>query len=124
MKTQNILNRVERYVLQNVNYIIVVTKAMQQHIEKKYSGLIAADFITLPIFQEINNDFSEKPLIGGKPLIIYSGGLQKWQQVSKMINAITKTINEYNFRFFCPEPELLIEKLNDVIKNESVINCR
>ncbi len=109
-------NRVEEYVLQNVNSIIVVTNAMQQHIENKYLGLIAAEFITLPIFQEIKSDFSEKPLIGGKPLIIYSGGLQKWQQVSKMINAITKTINEYYFRFFCPEPKLIIEEFSDEIK--------
>lgn len=109
-------NRVEQFVLQNVNYIIVVTNAMQRHIENKFSGLISAKFITLPIFQEITSDFSEKPLIGGKPLIIYSGGLQKWQQVSKMINAITTTINEYNFRFFCPEPKLIIDEFDDDIK--------
>lgn len=102
-------NMVEKFVLQNVDHIIVVTKAMQQHVLNKYPGLISAEFINLPIFQDFSEEISEKPLQDGKPIIIYSGGVQKWQQIPKMIQAINSTINLNNYRIFCPDPEIIYD---------------
>lgn len=109
-------NSIEKQMISSVSYLVVVSEAMRHHVEKKYSGLFRGQFITLPIFQGINIDQSYKPYHNGKPIIIYAGGLQKWQQVPKMIDAIDKTADYNIYLFFCPEPELVIAMLPEKLR--------
>lgn len=118
----NYFKRIEGYVLRNVNFIIVVSASMQLHIKSKYPDLPIGKFITLPIFQQIDIENYDKPLVDGKPTIIYSGGIQKWQQVPKMVNAISKTINNNYYRFYCPQPEIVAGMFTqDIQKNPALI---
>jgi lipopolysaccharide biosynthesis protein len=121
-KSAQYFDSIEQVAINSANYIIVVTDAMRHHIEKKYSGSYHGQFITLPIFQGTDIDRSKKPYINKKPLIIYAGGLQKWQQVPKMIDAISKTVDLYLYRFYCPEPKQVIAMLPEKLRhNPSVI---
>lgn len=112
-------NNIERSVVSKAQYIIVVSEAMRHHIEDKYSGTIGGQFITLPIFQDIFVYQSEKPYVNGKPVIIYAGGLQKWQQVPKMVNAMTSTLGYYNYKFYCPDPKEVLTMLPENLRKTS-----
>ncbi len=107
---------IERFIVTKFKYIIVVSEAMRHHIEEKYHGIIGGQFITLPIFQRISVYRSEKPYVNGKPVIIYTGGLQKWQQVPKMVNAITSTAAFYIYKFYCPEPKKVLAMLPENLR--------
>lgn len=113
INNQQIYNKIEENAIKNANYIIVVTNAMQRHFEAKYNGIIRGKFILLPIFQKITEGKLNKVYKDNKPIVVYAGGLQKWQQVPKMLDTIKKTSNIYNFRFYCPQPEIVRGMFSD-----------
>ena len=97
--------KIEELIIRKSDHIIVVSDAMKQHVLRKYGEMPEDKFTILPILQR---DLTHKEVFHpktGKPVIIYAGGLQKWQQVPKMINALKKTYDAYNFKFFCPNPD-------------------
>jgi len=114
-------NSVEKKIVSRVDYIIVVTNAMRVHIENKYPGMFNGQFITLPIFQEQLLKPSKESVKSEFPVIVYAGGLQKWQQVPKMISAIEETISFNHYRFFCPEPEKVKEMLSPRVRDSKSI---
>jgi GT2 family glycosyltransferase len=105
---RDIANEVEKYLYNHVNLIVCVNNAMKDHLINKY-GNPSANFIILPIF---NNNISQiidcekdKFLLGAsKPVIVYSGGLQKWQNIEQMQDAIERTMMLYFYKIFVPEP--------------------
>ena len=88
----------------SAKYIIVVSEAMRRHIENKYRQTIRGQFVTLPIFQEIRVIDIQKVYPNNKPVIVYAGGLQTWQQIPKMINAMSLTMDYAHYVFLCPQP--------------------
>lgn len=92
----------EKAVITNANYIIVANQAMKRHIMRKYPECKAA-FILLPMNNE-DNDREESAFIKNenteKPIVIYAGGLQKWQLIPIMQEAIEKRRNEFDFRMY------------------------
>jgi hypothetical protein len=108
--------QVERVALENANYIIVVSEAMRNHLEGKYHGNIQGRFITLPIIQRVPVVQFVKPYINSKPVIIYSGGVQKWQQVPRMIDAMSRTASYYEYRFYCPAPKEVLSMLPETLR--------
>lgn len=92
----------EKVVITNANYIIVANQAMKRHIMRKYPEC-KATFILLPMNNE-DNDREESTLIKNekaeKPTVIYAGGLQKWQLIPTMQEAIEKRRNEFDFRMY------------------------
>lgn len=106
-------NKIEKDAIKNANYIVVVTNAMKKHLETKYDGIIRGEFILLPIFQEITEENLNKAYKGNKPIIVYAGGLQKWQQVPKMLDAIRMTSNIYNYKFYTPNPEIVLNIISN-----------
>jgi hypothetical protein len=114
--------RVEEYAVKKATHLVFVSEAMRQHFAKKYPKIPQYQTVLLPIFPKIPSPHSKgfQPLAGainktypnGKPVIVYAGGLQEWQQVPKMINAIKKTIDITTHKFFCPQPELMREMLS------------
>lgn len=114
----NILyGKIEELTIRKSDHIIVVSKAMMQHILSKYRTTPQDKFIILPILQSdlIQSDIFQHSK--GKPIIIYVGGLQKWQQVPKMINAIKETYDKYDYKFFCPNPDEFRSLLPPQIRN-------
>jgi len=116
-----LFDRVERAAVEHADHVIVVSDAMRRHLEEKYPGGVRGKFIVLPILQKVPADRFKKPSITGKPVIIYSGGLQKWQQVPKMIDAIQQTAQDYEYRFYCPAPQEVLAMLPENLRSSPSI---
>lgn len=101
----------ERLAVQKAGVVIVVTEAMKQYLQQKFRGALKAKTVSFPIFPRFTPTLATRPLINGAPVVVYAGGLHKWQQVPKMIDAIIKTADRCNHRFYCPEPQLVKDML-------------
>jgi hypothetical protein len=114
-------NDYEKLAIQYANYIIVVSDSMKEHLQKKYKpNEIKGQFITIPIISDQVLETTPPTEMFGYPIkIIYSGGLQKWQQVDKMIEIIELTYTSYQYKFYCPQPEIIVEKFQN---NRSLVN--
>ena len=114
--------RYEKLAIRKARLIIVVSNAMRHHLEHKYSSPIQRNYAVLPIIPEINPDQSGKVYVDGKPVVVYAGGLQMWQRVPKMIDAITKTADICLHKFYCPKPEEVRAMLTeDILNNPNVV---
>ncbi len=100
-----LFNQIEHHVVTNAHYIVVVSVAMRTHLLNKYPGQISGQFIILPNIPEIPIEQLDKPYVNGKPVIIYAGGIQVWQQVPKIVDAMVKTSHLNTYKFFCPYPD-------------------
>lgn len=96
------MSQEEEAIVSNSNYIIVANQAMKRHIMRKYPEC-GATFILFPMNNE-DNDREESMVIKNekseKPIVIYAGGLQKWQLIPTMQDAIEKRRNEFDFRMY------------------------
>lgn len=110
----------ERSLIQKSYRIIGVTQAMFQHYYKKY-GISAERFIYLPITTTI------KPLKRKKrdraKRIIYSGGIQTWQRVPKMLEAVKQLSADFEFLFLTPHVTLLREMVEKEGLSSSIRVC-
>jgi len=114
-------NQIEHHAVTRANILIVVTERMRQHLQDKYPGEIQGEFILLPILSELNEAHIEKPLKKGRRIVIYAGGLQKWQQVPKMIDAMLANQDHFEFRFYCPNPHELQKMLPPQLKTSKAL---
>jgi glycosyltransferase involved in cell wall biosynthesis/GT2 family glycosyltransferase len=118
-------NEVEKKLYNNVDMIVCVNYAMQNHLINKY-GRTSAKFTVLPIFTgKISENLNKKmvgkqSLINEKPIIIYAGGTQKWQNIEFMQDVIRKTADLYNYKIFVPESDKF-EKTLGMVNNNVVI---
>lgn len=98
----------EQQVVQKVNYMIAVTNAMKEHMLRKYSNKIKAEFILMPIYEEhsaLDNRLRKiKPIENGTPVVIYAGGTQKWQLIPEMQDAMISTKAKVLFEICVPSP--------------------
>jgi GT2 family glycosyltransferase len=120
-KNSGIYNNLEKIAIERANYIIVVSNAMREHLKQKYSSIPKGQIIIMPIFQDMPTVPVSKTYLMDKPIIVYAGGLQKWQQIPKMIDAVQKTVNNNLFRIYCPNPEEFIKMLPVDLKQNSNI---
>lgn len=95
----------ERLAVKKAGLAIVVTNAMRQYLQQKFRDTLRARTVEFPMFPSFEPHIESRPLADGKPVVVYAGGLHKWQQVPKMIDAITKTVDRCQHRFYCPEPD-------------------
>ena len=107
----------ESELVQHADYIITANQAMQDHIIMKYPNC-TAKFITMPMNNDDNNQkenfityLNEKE--DQKPIVIYSGGLQKWQLIPEMQDAISKKRNECEFHIYVPDPDEFMRQWGD-----------
>ena len=102
---------IEKMVYCNANLIISVTKAMEQHLQKKY-GATEAHCVVLPIFSkeiEENRVIMQQVKSGYiKPTIVYAGGTQKWQKVDLMKDIIIRTHELYKYIILVTNPKNFI----------------
>ena len=107
----------ESELVQNANYIITANQAMWDHISMKYPKCTAR-FIIMPMNNDDNNQ-EEKPSTEAieredkKPVVIYSGGLQKWQLIPEMQDAICKERNECEFHIYVSDPDEFMRHWGD-----------
>jgi GT2 family glycosyltransferase/glycosyltransferase involved in cell wall biosynthesis len=101
----------EKLAVEKAGIVIVVTDAMRQYLQQKFRNALKAKIVSFPIFPNFMPTLASRPLVDGKPVVVYAGGLHKWQQVPKMIDAIIRTADRCSHRFYCPEPKLVKDML-------------
>ncbi|HVM70565.1 MAG TPA: glycosyltransferase [Anaerolineales bacterium] len=111
----------EKFAVKRAKYIITVSETMRRHLEEKYRSAIRGKFILLPIFQKCSEKDPDQTYHSHKPVIVYAGGLQKWQQVPKMVDVIRKTADTYQYKFYCPRPEEFLAMLPEEFVRSSGI---
>ncbi|MBB5020522.1 GT2 family glycosyltransferase/glycosyltransferase involved in cell wall biosynthesis [Chitinivorax tropicus] len=97
----------EKLAVEKAGIVIVVTDAMRQYFQQKFRDALKAKIVSFPIFPNFVPMLASRPLVDGKPIVVYAGGMHKWQQVPKMIDAIIRTADSCSHRFYCPEPQLV-----------------
>lgn len=106
----------ERLAVKKAGLAIVVTNAMRLYLQQKFRTTLQAKTLEFPMFPSFAPHVDSRPLEAGKPVIVYAGGLHKWQQAPKMIDAIVKTADHFQHRFYCPEPDTVKAMLpNDLL---------
>lgn len=102
-------DEVESFFYHHADVIVVVNNAMKRHLMKKH-GTCNAVFVVMPIFNiDIQTRHKKIDLQKGdddqKPLIVYAGGTQKWQNISLMQSVMDQTEGKYNYKIFVPNPD-------------------
>jgi len=98
--------KIEKFAINRSDVIVSVTNAMIEHIRNKHGISVRTESVELPIYipcpvaSRITKDFSKN--------IIYCGGLQKWQQVEKMLGYVHRHHSRYRFTFLVPDPDELM----------------
>ena len=102
--------------------MIVVTEAMRAYLVQKYGQRLRAEVVVLPIFPGLEPSTEPRPYRDGRPVVVYAGGLHKWQQVPLMVDAIERTIEHCDHRFYCTDPDAVVRMLSrDAIASGRVV---
>ncbi len=96
----------EALFIEQSDIIITVNHAMRRHLEEKYRTVLP-NAITLPIFSPAKADLmallQRKPDFA-KPICVYAGGLQAWQNIPLMQDVVAQAGNAYQYKMFVPKP--------------------
>ncbi len=112
----SIYERLEKKAFHKADHHVFVSKTMAQYLHNKYNHYAKKAQTILPIVPELSTSLTPKPPFDGKPIVVYAGGLQLWQQIPKMIDAIKKTASCFQFKIFTPE----INKFNNLLKEQNI----
>ena len=96
---------VEEAVLQRAHCCICVSEAMAEHYGKKYP-LLRPNWLTIPITATLPSDaeIAPKPRTDDRrPVAVYSGGIQAWQNLDAMLDLVESMGSEVDFRFLSHE---------------------
>nr|WP_312196775.1 glycosyltransferase [Brucella anthropi] len=119
-----IYDKEERSAVKKAGIVIVVTDAMKRYLQQKFRDALRAQSVSFPMFPSFTPSVAARPLENGKPIVVYAGGLHRWQQVPKMIDAITKTISECQHRFYCSTPETVVAMLPVEVRDKVVVESK
>ncbi len=95
----------EKLAMEHGQCLICVTQSMVRHLTEKY-GRIPETVILLPIFDDsrLQQCSGLKKIPCEKSEVVYAGGMQKWQNVKTMQDAVRRTEGRFRYRFYTPEP--------------------
>ncbi|MCE4068988.1 MULTISPECIES: glycosyltransferase [Pseudomonas] len=119
-----IYDKEERLAVKKAGLAIVVTNAMRQYLQQKFRDQLQARTVEFPMFPSFAPDVASRPLADGKPIVVYAGGLHKWQQVPKMIDAIMKTSDRCQHHFYCPEPSTVRAMLPEALLESVTVDAK
>lgn len=114
----------EKLAVEKAGILIVVTHAMQQYLQSKYINKMKAKIISCPMFPSFTPMIATRPLVDGKTVVVYAGGLQKWQLVAKMLDAIIRTKDSCIHCFYCPNPEVVKNMLPPSVTAEVTLESK
>jgi glycosyltransferase involved in cell wall biosynthesis len=95
----------EKKVIDNAKKIFVVTNAMRNHFIKKYNKCNRDKFIVIYILgtKEIEYNIDLK----NKKGIIYSGGIQKWQNINIIVDNISSLVLKNDLTFLSNNQKII-----------------
>jgi hypothetical protein len=101
---------IEEEVVQKAACLICVTNKIREHLMQKYGKKFKAPTIILPIFDSNLSKFDinvkdKKDYQNNKPIVIYAGGIMKWQKIELMQESINQSIDRANYIVCCPNPK-------------------
>lgn len=101
---------IEEATVQKAECLICVTNKIREHLKNKYGNKFKARTIIMPIFDSNLSQYdvdvpNEKEFIDGKPLVIYAGGIMKWQKIELMQKSIYNSADNANYIVCCPNPK-------------------
>ena len=114
-------DREERLAVRRADLGIVVSAAMHAYLRQKYRGELKARVAVFPMFPSVVGAAGPRPYKNGRPIVVYAGGLHRWQQVPKMIDAIARTRSFCSHRFYCTEPDTVRGMLSPDLIGEVII---
>lgn len=114
--------REERLAVRKSDMVIVVTDAMQTYLRQKYRNDLQGRVVIFPMFPSVAPTLAPRTYVNGKPVVVYAGGLHKWQQVPKMIDAITRTAAICAHRFYSPDPDIVRAMLPEAIRDQVIVD--
>jgi hypothetical protein len=108
-----IAEETEQFLIERVDTLIVVTDNMRKHIKKKYHKTLQQT-ILLPIFPDVVGLSVIEKTPGSnaknaKPVVVYAGGIQKWQNIKLLQEIIDQTKQYYDYRIFVHDVKAFIE---------------
>ena len=118
-----ILKKIEKRLFKKLEKGIFVTKSMESFFRDKYPNFSARKSLIYPIINFDKNDiFDEKiedKIPEDKVNFVYSGNLQKWQNIDLMLQKLKEVENDrYNYIFLTGQPKEMEEKIKKYqIKN-------
>jgi hypothetical protein len=86
--------------------LVTVTDAMARHFEMKYPGTTTPT-ILLPIVDEIPAAPASRRTAGPRPVVVYAGGAQSWQNVGAMMDAVARCRADFDFAFYSDQVDAL-----------------
>lgn len=112
-------NKIEQFAIDHADIIIGVTNRMLSHMRLKY-GLNAkkcGHSIILPILPQMKKA-DEKTKEVDSCSVIYCGGIQKWQQLDKMLEFVNRNKDKMSFAFLVPDPVEITSRYRQLFKND------
>ena len=103
---------IEKFAVNKANILIGVTRKMVDHVSNKYAIRKNKKIIVLPILPEAKDVFDNAKDFKGMS-VIYCGGLQKWQQIDKMLSYVHQNKDIIKFAFLVPDPICLMAMYKD-----------
>lgn len=98
-----ILSLTERIVVKRSAALVFVSQAMRRHFEVKYRRPLDRSYV-IPILTK----GGPNPSSARDPrTVIYAGGLQPWQRIDQMLDAVVAAEGRFRFLFLTGEPEKL-----------------
>jgi glycosyltransferase involved in cell wall biosynthesis len=96
---------VDRILLSRSWASVFVTESMAKHMRQKYPKNLTKRSYVIPIFaKDFHGPFDTQQT---RDLIIYSGGLQRWQCVDLMLSAVANSAATFRYLFLCgDEPQM------------------
>lgn len=105
----------EKFALKYASSIICVTEKMADYVKDNYKT--KGTFFILPVLHNIKKINERAKFFQGNT-VIYSGGLQKWQQVDKMLEFVFENRNKIKFIFLVTSPNEIKEKYKNKFKED------
>jgi glycosyltransferase involved in cell wall biosynthesis len=110
----------EKYAAMHARYVIVVTRAMGTYLRGVYREALRGRVLTLPIVPVVPAR-PWRQAATGRPVVVYAGGMQKWQCAPRMAQAIARRPDDFFYRIHTPDPELFLRLLPEALRGSDAL---
>ncbi len=113
VETSKNMGKLEKYAVHKADYFVFVSEAMHKHFSTKYRVSFDSKYVIIPIVANLTSSIPQKPPLTDQPTVVYAGGLQVWQKISEIVDTISKTIGDYQYKIFTTQTNEIRAFLSD-----------